>query len=247
MGWWKCAKYSKIRLWLWLHNSENTLNSTELCTLNGWLQSIWLYFNKAVKNNNTAVGRIFSQVLWAKWEGLLTCSATFFFLMKEKIKNVTWVVCVESKCVWHRCLKEWKTIRTMGQREVYKLKTKDTDKTVKTKAFFFVFLETNASTYCFLLLAEQFGTGQKVFILCIRNNWFWKFSEIKFEKRRHCVHIRVAVETEAGRQSLEWTVHRFVYCFTKYTPKHHTSIGVGMNQWVQLSGSTYLRKTDSIP
>lgn len=44
------------------------------------------------------------------------------------------------------------------------------------------FLERNAPTYSFFFLAEQFGTGQKVFILCIGNYWFWKFSEIEFKK-----------------------------------------------------------------
>lgn len=57
-------------------------------------------------------------------------------------------------------------------------------------------MRKNKSSYYFLFLAEQFGTGQEIFILGIRNNWFWKFPEIEFKERSNCVHIRVAEERE---------------------------------------------------
>lgn len=68
----------------------------------------------------------------------------------------------------------------MQQKEIYKLKTKNVD--LKKKNQMKVFLERNTSTYSFFVLAEQFGTGQKIFILCVRNNWFRKFSKIEFKK-----------------------------------------------------------------
>lgn len=61
------------------------------------------------------------------------------------------------------------------------------------------------STYSFFLLAEQRGTGQKVFVLCVRNDRLWKFSEIQFQEGCHSVDVCVAAGME-GQEEIKNTV-----------------------------------------
>jgi hypothetical protein len=75
------------------------------------------------------------------------------------------------------------------------------------------------STYCFFLLTEQRGAGQKVFILCIRNDGLWKFSEIQFQQGCHSVDVGVAAGTEVRRHSLGMSFHDAIYLFTICLPK----------------------------
>lgn len=69
-----------------------------------------------------------------------------------------------------------------------------------------LYYKKNKPSYYFLFLAEQLGTGQEIFILGIRNNWFWKFAEIEFKERSNCVHVRVAEERERHKDMVQMNV-----------------------------------------
>lgn len=97
--------------------------------------------------------------------------------------------CVSRLKVSRGHTEEWNAIQGQGNGEF-------TERQPADKPSGRAALQAGAQTHRVLLLAEQFGTGQEVLVLGVGDDRLWEFPEIELEQRRHCVHVRVAVETQ---------------------------------------------------